>query len=332
MPTSAKLTITVIIPVHNGARTLPRVLSALAEADPPPHEIIIVDDASSDESPAVAEKQGCRVIRLAKNVGAASAKNCGAASAGGELLFFTDADIVVPRDIFAQVTRTFQAKTCDGLVGLLDPAIPDKDFATQFKNLWMNYTYARFASAARIGLFYTSAAAIRRDRFLQLGGFDENYRGASIAEDTEFGQRAWAQGARILLDPLLSVVHLKKYSLAGVLREDLRRAYALTLMRLRKWGQPFFTSVPVFYQLAVPVIYLALLGGAVAAQSPMAVFVALAMLFIFYLLNASFLGFLLHARGIAFVVRSIVFLPLDVIVVGVGIAAACIDFARGRRY
>ncbi len=324
--------ISVVIPVHNGARTLPRVLSAMAAADPAPHEIVIVDDGSSDESSVVAEKMGCRVIRLATNVGAASAKNCGAASAQGDLLFFTDADIVVPSDIFARLTRTFQAKNCDALVGLLDPDIPAKDFASQFKNLWMNFTYARFAAAARIGLFYTSVAAIRRDRFLQLGGFDENYRGASIAEDTEFGQRAWAQGARILLDPCLRVIHLKEYSVSSVLHEDLRRAYALTLMRLRKWGQPFFTSVPGFYQLAVPVIYLALLAGAVAAQSRIAIFIALAMLFIFYLLNASFLAFLLRARGIAFLVWSLVFLPLDVIVVGVGIAAACVDFACGRRY
>jgi glycosyltransferase involved in cell wall biosynthesis len=325
-------TISVVIPVRNGAHTLRDVLSALAQTNPAPHEIVIVDDSSSDESAVLAEKMGCRVIRLPQHVGAAAAKNCGAANAQGDILFFTDADILLPPDTFARLARIFHERRCDAVVGLLAPDIPAQDFASQFKNLWMNFTYARFASADRIGLFYTSAAAIRRDRFLELGGFDENYRGASIAEDTEFGQRAWGRGAYILLDPRLRVVHLKAYTVSSVLREDLRRARALTLMRLRKWGQPFFTSVPLFYQLAVPVIYVALFAGAIAYHNPLVLFIALGLLLTFYLLNSPFLVFLLRERGIVFVAKSLLLLPLDVIVVGVGIVAACADFVRGKRY
>ena len=219
-------------------------------------------------------------------------------AARGDILFFTDADIIIPHETFALLAANYADDKRDGVVGLLDQNIPAQDWASQFKNLWMNFTYARLESASSIGLFYTSAASIRRDVFLKLGGFDENYEGASIAEDTEFGQRAWGQGIRLSLDPRLCVLHLKTYTVSGVLREDFRRARALTLMRLRKRGQPFYTSVPAFYQLAVPVIYISLffLWLALILPYPLWLGIAFVALIFFYALNAPFIAFLERAR------------------------------------
>ncbi len=267
-------------------------------------------------------------------MGAAAAKNRGARAARGDVLVFTDSDILVPRDLVARLARDFADESLDGVVGLLSRDIPAPNWASQFKNLWMTFTYARFAGAARIGLFYTSIAAMRRATFERLGGFDENYRGASIAEDTEFGQRAWGQGANLQLDPELQVVHLKRYSIASVLREDFRRARALTLMRLRKRGQPFFTSVPVFYQLAVPVIYLTVILFALGIVTANVLWFtgALAGFVMFYLLNSSLLAFLIRERGWRFAFKAGLFLPADVLVVGLGMLQAAVDFAWGQRY
>ncbi|MCC7161097.1 MAG: glycosyltransferase [Anaerolineae bacterium] len=327
-------TISVVIPAYNAAQTLPQTLEALRAAQPPALEIIVVSDGSTDNTAQLAESYSARVIALDKNIGAAAAKNRGAAEARGEVLYFTDADIVVPRDAIGKLQTAFQMRAVDGVVGLLDDKIPYPDWASQYKNLWMNFTYARFAKADRIGLFYTSVAAMKRARFFDLGGFDENYRGASIAEDTEFGQRAWGRGASIVLEPSLRVVHLKAYTVGSVLREDYKRAYALTLMRLRKRGEPFFTSVPFFYQAAVPVIYATalLFLAALVLQNICLMLVAFAGLGLFYLLNASLLTFVHRARGLSFATRTALFLPADVFVVGLGMLRALLDFARGRRY
>ena len=327
-------TVSIIIPAYNAARTLPQTLAALNAAQPPPLEVLVVDDGSTDETAHIAADADARIMRLEKNVGAAAAKNRGADNARGAILFFTDADIVPPPDAIALIQKAMQDPQTGGIVGLLDENIPHHNWASQYKNLWMNFTYARFVGVERIGLFYTSVAAIRRDVFLKLGGFDENYRGASIAEDTEFGQRAWGQGIHIRLEPKLRVTHLKVYTWRNVLREDFRRAYALTLMRLRKRGAPFFTSVPLFYQLAVPTIYLAALCAlaAIALQNMLLASAALVLLVLFFLLNVSLLRFLGQKRGIGFALRSALFLPLDVFVVGLGMLRAVFDFARGKRY
>lgn len=328
------MNLSVIIPAHNAAKTLPQTLNALHAAHPPPLQVIVVDDGSTDETARFAESFGARLLALEKNVGAAAAKNRGAEFARGEVLLFIDSDIVPPREIVATVRRVFETRACDGVVGLLDENIPHKNWASQFKNLWMNFTYARFANTPRIGLFYTSVAAMKRETFLALRGFDENYRGASIAEDTEFGQRAWVSGANVVLEPNLRVIHLKKYTWQDVLREDFKRAYALTLMRLRKRGESFFTSVPFFYQLAVPVTYVTLLLLVVAllAQNSALLIGALLGVIAFYVLNARLLQFLFRKRGAGFAVRAALFLPCDVLVVGLGMLRAFWDFARGTRY
>jgi GT2 family glycosyltransferase len=323
--------ISVVIPTRNGARTLAACLESLRAASFPPAEIIVVDDASTDATGDIARRFDCRVLCAAENIGAARAKNRGAATATGDILFFTDDDILVSRDALARLAENFDDARVAGVVGLLDRKIPFDDFASNFKNLWMRFTYERMPRA-RIGLFYTSVAAIRREIFLQLGGFDENYRGASIAEDTEFGQRAWAAGHNIVLDPRVRVTHCKHYTPRQVLVTDFLRARALMLMRLRKRGQPFYTSVPRFYQIAVPMLFAALASLALALLHPIFLAASALLLFTFYFLLFTWFVYLARERGLRFAFVAALFQPVDVIAVGLGMFKAVMDFMGGRRY
>ena len=323
--------VSVVIPTHNGAATLAACLESLQASTLAPDEIIIVDDASTDATAQTAARFACRVIRLDENVGAARAKNRGAAEAAGDILFFTDDDVIVARESLARTAEDFADARVAGVVGLLDAKIPFEDFASNFKNLWMRFTYERLPRE-HIGVFYTSIAAMRRETFLQLGGFDENYRGASIAEDTEFGQRAWGTGCWLRLDPRVTATHCKHYTLRQVLVTDYLRARALMLMRLRKRGQPFFTSVPWFYQLAVPTVFLALACLALAVIAPILLEASAILLFAFYFLFLTWLTYLAHERGARFALIAALFQPVDVIAVGAGMLAAAAGFARGRNY
>lgn len=323
--------VSVVIPTHNGARTLAACLESLRASSHPPHEIVVVDDASQDDSGEIARRFGCRIVRVDQNIGAARAKNLGAKQASGEILFFTDDDVLVSPTAVEQVACALDDPKVDGVVGLLDANIPFRDFASNYKNLWMRYTYTRLPQQ-RIGVFYTSVAAIRREVFLRLGGFDENYSGASIAEDTEFGQRVWDAGFALALDAGVSVVHCKRYTARQVLVTDYARARALMLMRLRKWGRPFFTSVPTFYQLAVPVIFIALAALAGAWLHPAWLATAGILMVAFYALNAQWLGYLARERGAGFALCGALLQPFDVLAVGFGMAAAAVEFVFGVRY
>ena len=85
--------VSVIVPAHDAAATLGRTLAALtAQRFDGGFEIVVVDDASSDATAAVAERAGAHVVRQARRAGPAAARNAGVAVARGELLAFTDAD------------------------------------------------------------------------------------------------------------------------------------------------------------------------------------------------------------------------------------------------
>lgn len=333
---SIPLKISVVIPVHNGAQTLAKCLEALYRSKCPPYEVIVVDDCSTDDSLVVAKRFPCRVIELETNCGAASAKNRGAEKAGGDVIFFTDADVLVEEGSLSLIAQDLADPDISGVVGLLCSELGYNNFSSQYKNLWMHYTYARLPRY--VGVFYTSAAAIRRTVFQQTTGFDENYRGASVTEDTEFGQRLLTAGHTIYLDKRLVVKHDKYYSLAGLARTDFWRSHGLTKTMLRnRFGganQRNYTSVPWFFVLSVPLSCLVVFSllFSLASRDTRFLAAALTCYGIMLLLNAPFLVFLSRTRGLSFLAQSCGFLLLDMFVAGLGVIFAIAGFMMGKRY
>lgn len=94
--------ISVIIPAYDAAETLGRCLDAIARQTRVPDEVLVVDDGSHDTSAAIAEQRGVRVLRVPHG-GASAARNAGARQAGGDLLFFCDADVVLEPQALAKL-------------------------------------------------------------------------------------------------------------------------------------------------------------------------------------------------------------------------------------
>jgi glycosyltransferase involved in cell wall biosynthesis len=328
--------ISVVVPVHNGAKTLDECLRAILASDYEDYEVVVVDDASTDGSREVAAGHPCRLVRLEVNEGAARAKNRGAREAQGEILFFTDADVMIRPDTLSTVAQDFEDQDLTGVVGLLDHRLRYEDFCSQFKNLWMHYTYRR--QPRYVGLFFTSAAAIRRDRFLDAGGFDENYEGASVTEDIEFGQRLLTTGCRVLLDQRLTVQHAKHYDFWDLLRCDLQRSRGLFMTflrnRLRRTGRKHWASVPWFFTAGVPLSWLIVLSCVLAGVLREAVWLwgGLGAYLSLIALNWPCLSFRGAVRGKRFLLLSALFLPVDLFVSGLGIVWAVMSYALGRRY
>ena len=87
--------LTVIIPNYNGVITLERCLTSIYSQNIKPMEIIMVDDASTDNSVKTVKSKypEVRVIRNQRNYGAAQARNRGIANSKGEILLFIDSDV-----------------------------------------------------------------------------------------------------------------------------------------------------------------------------------------------------------------------------------------------
>jgi glycosyltransferase involved in cell wall biosynthesis len=262
----SSLRISVIVPVHNGGDEFRRCLEALAGSVRPPDELIIVDDGSSDDPSELARPYGAQVISLPDGPhGPARARNQGAAAARGEVLVFIDADVAVRPDTLGLIEgHLADHPQVAALFGSYDAEPPAPGLVTRYKNLLHHHVHQQGKREA--STFWAGCGAIRHDVFDALGGFDESYDRPSI-EDIELGYRLRRAGHRVWLFPDLQVTHLKRWSLAGLLRSDiLDRAVPWTRLLLRQGRLPADLNLDIQSRLSAlsawGVVVLLMLGVA----------------------------------------------------------------------
>jgi glycosyltransferase involved in cell wall biosynthesis len=213
------LTVSVIIPVYNGGNSFHQCISRLIKFALNDTEVIVVADGDTDGSWRVAEELGAKVLFLPVSGGPAKARNLGARVANGEILFFVDADVTIYADTISRVTSIFANEPdLAALIGSYDDAPGASNFLSQYKNLFHHYTHQ--TASEKAFSFWGACGAIRREIFLQIGGFDESYCQPSI-EDIELGYRLVRSGHKIRLCKDLQVKHLKQWNVASLLRAEL---------------------------------------------------------------------------------------------------------------
>ncbi|MGF1635255.1 MAG: glycosyltransferase family 2 protein [Phycisphaerae bacterium] len=216
MPTTPG--VSVIVPVYNDAARLRRCLDALSASTFTAFEIIVVDDGSTDDSPAVAEAAGPRLVRMPRQSGPALARNQGAEVARSPILFFVDADVLVHPDAVGRVFDNLSPSDApDAVFGSYDDTPEHPAVISRFKNLFHHHTHQHAREEA--GTFWSGCGAMRRDVFLRHGGYSQTYHRPCI-EDVELGIRLTAAGGRVRLDKRLQGRHLKRWTLTGLVKTD----------------------------------------------------------------------------------------------------------------
>lgn len=220
-PKSRSITLSVVIPVHNGGGALKVCLEALLASIRQPDEVIIVDDASTDDSVDLASQYGIVLSSQSESpVGPAKCRNRGVTFAKGDVVVFLDGDVKVHPDTLALIERYFEGHSeIAALFGSYDDQPPHRGLVTLYKNLQHHFVHQHSQQDA--STFWTGLGAIRRDVFLREGGFRESYSHPSI-EDIELGVRLKAAGYQIHLCADIQATHLKRWNFFSWLRTDIR--------------------------------------------------------------------------------------------------------------
>jgi hypothetical protein len=322
--------LSVIVPAHQGERVLPRALAALSASTLPREtwELVVVDDASTDATAAVAAVHADRVVALAPGPtgprGPAYARNRGAEAARGDLLAFVDADVCVHPDALSRIVAALDGDSrIDALFGTYDarPAAPG--LVSQYRNLLHRYTHVRHAGPATT--FWAGLGAVRHAPFVAAGGFDALRFPRPLIEDIDLGYRMTDCGCRIVLARDVQGTHLKRWTLAGMVHTDFAHRgvpwMRLLLERRADGRRGAVLNVAGAERASTALMGAAMLAlvAAAASRSWPPLLAALLCLGGVALGSRAFFAWLASERGVAFALCAV---PLRLLYYAVNVAAA----------
>jgi GT2 family glycosyltransferase len=323
-------TLSIVIPCHDQASELELCLAALAAAPLEGMECIVVDDASTEAITGVRTSGiPVRFLRLPVCRGAAAARNRGAQQATGDILVFLDADVRVHPDTLALIAAAFARNpNLEALIGSYDDTPSAPGFHSRYRNLfncYVHHTGRRDAST-----FWTACGAVRRETFLEHGGFDEH---PHRIDDVEFGTRLFHAGRHIELCPEIQVQHRKSWSFLSSVKTDIwLRGIPWTFVILKYGRMPNTLNLDYRNRVSVALVWLAvvlvLIGQfSKAAHGPALLFVVGACLALAVYANRRLYRFFGQHGGVPFAAGSVAAHLLHLFLCGLSFLLGVVLFA-----
>ena len=170
--------VSVIIPTYNEEKDIGNCLSSLKNQSYKNFEIILVDDGSKDNTLDVAKKFPKVKMIKGEHRGPGFSRNLGAKEAKGNILVFIDADMSFEKDYIKNLIKPIIADKKGEVIGTTHDYEVAVNIENKWSNLWGKIRVSK-EQAKDIKIF----RAIRKEKFLGLGGFDPRY---GYADDQSF--------------------------------------------------------------------------------------------------------------------------------------------------
>ena len=233
-----KPTITVVICTRNGVERIAECLTAVIHQSNPPHQVIVVDDGSTDGTGDLVARQFREVMLIAlDHVGLSAARNVGADSATGEVLVFTDDDCRPDFNWLEEMANRFESGW-DAVGGPNLPPLPDSMVAAVIaaapgapSHVMLDDQEAEHIPGCNL--------AVRRSTYYAVGGFDCDFWTAG--DDVDFCWRLRDAGFRIGFAPNAFVWHHRRQTIRSYFRQQAGYGTAEALLR-RKHPRRFSPS------------------------------------------------------------------------------------------
>jgi GT2 family glycosyltransferase len=220
---TAVKTASIVIPTFNGGSRVRNCLDSLVKQTAGRNvEILVVDDGSTDNTADVV--RGYSSVRLISqaNAGPATARNHGAMEAQGAILLFTDDDCVPMPDWLEAMLGPFNDPEVVGAKGVY--RTHQKSLAARFVQIEYEDKYRLMASLPSIDFIDTYSAGFRRERFLEMAGYDTSFP-VACAEDIELSYRMSARGWKMKFVPAAIVYHTHPDTVARYLKKKYKFAF-----------------------------------------------------------------------------------------------------------
>ncbi|MER6362401.1 glycosyltransferase [Kitasatospora sp. NPDC001527] len=319
--------VSVVVPMYNDSRTVDLCLQSVLAQSHPATEVIVVDDASTDDSAERAAAHPVTLVRAERNGGPGASRNLGVRHATGDIVLFLDADLAVHPDAVAETVALFTEHPEYGAVfGVPDkePLFPEGPVG-QYRILQYHY-WRKSAEGLVSGGFY-ALGAVRRDAFLEAGWFNPALR---QTEEIDHAERLAARHPMLLTSRIRG-----RLSDENRMRPLLRKAFVRSRLRV-----PFYLDRGRAMQgmetpgraAASLLAALTLLSLPLIAWQPLAALATALLLAAFVLADLGQYRFVRRERGYRFLAFFTLCHLLMNAVVTAGLAAGLAQFAVSRRF
>jgi GT2 family glycosyltransferase len=228
-----KFSVSIVIPNYNGQQLLVETIKsaheALVSSDISDFEIILSDDASTDDSVSLVERVFPEIIivRSAVNTGFSGNMNRGIKQASKELICFLNSDVQLTSAYFVPQLSLFESPQTFGVMGAIfdqetkDPQDGAKNARIGFLRIESNKN--TFSSSEILPTLFLSGAnaLVRREYLLELGGFCEFFN-PYYSEDVDLGLQAWRSGWKLYFQPLSICYHAQSSTIKKLPNERVR--------------------------------------------------------------------------------------------------------------
>jgi GT2 family glycosyltransferase len=252
--------VTVVVPNWNGLQHLPECLATLAAQSFRDFEVILVDNASTDESVAwvQAHHPVVSILRRADNGGFATAVNAGIRASRGEYVALLNNDTAVDSKWLSNLVQALDARsTYDFAASLMvlhaEPLRVNAagDVYSIARLAGQNRGFGRpvssFARSRRVLGACAGAALYRRTLFDVVGLFDEDF--FLMSEDTDFNLRSLIAGKRCLFVPEAVVRHKYRASI------DTAPVWQMTRLAIRNEAMVAVKDLPAVVLALSPLVW-----------------------------------------------------------------------------
>lgn len=313
--------VSVVIPAYNSSRTLRELLESIEESREQDFEVIVVDDGSTDDGAEAAASLGARVVRLERNSGPAVARNAGVKAAQGEIILFLDSDVRLKPGLIAHVAGRMEAEPeLLALNGYYSPRPVNPGFMQSFKARYIHY---QFQGKEDTPVLETCCAAVRKNVLLELGGFDESYRGPDI-EDYELGYRISERGP-MKIDHAMVVDHNFPGFLANT-RNFFRRGAMWTglLLMRRRFDTAGTTASEGLLQILGAIAAVMLTASPLAPRLLLPAFLAAFCAYLYW--GRGFFMYLYREEGAGFALAGVLVHWANAVIICAGVVSGLLGF------
>lgn len=314
-----KMKVSVVIPAKNAEETIGYLLHSLMYQTVKPHEIIVIDDGSTDNTGDIARRfRNVKVIVNRESKGANFSRNLGILESTGDIIAFTDSDCEVDAKWIENISKLFKECDVSAISGAVYSGNIDK-FLSRFLEQSIISPAPKYNKDVILKgdlnpfvIVTTANFAIRKSIIEKVGLFDPEYRHYG-SDDMDYAYRILRSGFKILCTSKVKVKHYHRVRLSKVIKRYFQYGQGFAIFKIKNPQSIFsrlvsYSFLGLIILLISPVIYY-LMGSLLKVPVPK-VLVYLPLLPLLVVSAYHLLG-LIKVKN----VERILYIPLDLLII-----------------